>query len=226
MDGTAKWRTDLYAGKGTLLTHAESIELFKKLGVKFTPELKSPEVPMPYEGTYSQADYAQQMIDDYKAAGVHPRNVWPQSFNLEDVRYWIQNEPQFGHQAVYLDDLNIPAEAPSQAELEALAAEGVRIIAPPIWALLDLDSDTKIIPSAYAIHAKAVGLKIIAWSFERSGPLKNGGGWYYQTVNPAINNDGDMMDALHVLAKDVGIIGLFSDWPASVTYYANCMSLK
>ena len=35
---------------GTLLTHKESIELFKKLGVKMTPELKAPSVPMPFEG--------------------------------------------------------------------------------------------------------------------------------------------------------------------------------
>jgi glycerophosphoryl diester phosphodiesterase len=26
-----------------------------------------------------------------------------------------------------------------------------------------------------------------------------------------------------VLAKDVGILGIFSDWPATVTYYANCV---
>jgi glycerophosphoryl diester phosphodiesterase len=28
-----------------------------------------------------------------------------------------------------------------------------------------------------------------------------------------------------VLAQDVGIIGLFSDWPATVSYYASCMGL-
>src|SRR5262245_13234565 len=50
MKGTANWRTDLYAGTGTLLTHAESIQLFKSLGAKFTPELKEPDVKMPYEG--------------------------------------------------------------------------------------------------------------------------------------------------------------------------------
>jgi glycerophosphoryl diester phosphodiesterase len=26
-----------------------------------------------------------------------------------------------------------------------------------------------------------------------------------------------------VLAQDVGIIGLFSDWPATTTFYANCL---
>lgn len=226
MDGTASWRTDLYADKGTLMTHAESIQLFKKLGVKFTPELKSADVPMPFEGNYTQADYAQQLIDEYKAAGVHPRDVWPQSFDLQDVRYWIKHEPRFGKQAVYLDDINTPNEAPSHAEIEALAAEGINIIAPPIWALVTVDDDNRIVPSDYARYAKAAGLDIIAWSFERDGPLKNGGGWYFQSVKSAINNDGDMMDVLHVLAQEVGVIGIFSDWPASVTYYANCMGLK
>ena len=226
LSGTANWRTDLYAQRGTLLSHAESIQLFKKLNVKMTPELKSASVPMPFEGTYTQAMYAQQLINEYKAAGVKARDVWPQSFDIQDVRYWIQHEPAFGKQAVYLDDANTVADLPSAADLQMYADEGFNIVAPPIWALLALDNNNKIVPSEYARNAKKAGLKMITWSFERSGPLKNGGGWYYQTINPAINNDGDMMDALHVLAKDVGVVGIFSDWPASVSYYASCMNLK
>jgi glycerophosphoryl diester phosphodiesterase len=30
---------------------------------------------------------------------------------------------------------------------------------------------------------------------------------------------------LDVLATQVGIRGIFSDWPATVTYYANCKGL-
>lgn len=226
LQGTANWRTDLYASRGTLLTHAESIQLFKKLGVKMTPELKSASVPMPFEGTYTQSMYAQQLIDEYKAAGVKARDVWPQSFDIQDIHYWVNNQPEFGKQAVYLDDANTPADIPTAADLQLYADAGFKIVAPPIWVLLALDNNNKIIASDYARNAKKAGLKIITWSFERSGPLKNGGGWYYQTINPAINNDGDMMDALHVLAKDVGVIGVFSDWPASVSYYASCMDLK
>jgi glycerophosphoryl diester phosphodiesterase len=103
----------------------------------------------------------------------------------------------------------------------------VRIIAPPMWALLALDAHGKIVPSQYALDAKAAGLDIITWTLERSGILADGdGGWYYQTVNAALNNEGDTMEALHVLAQDVGVLGVFSDWPATVTYYANCMGLK
>ena len=52
------------------------------------------------------------------------------------------------------------------------------------------------------------------------------GGWYYQSVNNAMNREGDTLQALDVLAKEVGVIGVFSDWPATVTYYANCMGLE
>ena len=86
MGGTANYRTTLYSTCGTLVTHKESIELFKELGVKMTPELKSPSVQMPYNG-YTQENYAQQMIDEYKAAGVSPRKVHAQSFNLGDLFY-------------------------------------------------------------------------------------------------------------------------------------------
>ena len=65
-NGTPRWRTDLYANSGTLMTHDESIALIKSLGAKFTPELKPPEVPMPFDGDYTQEKYATQMLDAYK----------------------------------------------------------------------------------------------------------------------------------------------------------------
>lgn len=230
--GTPSWRTDLYAQNGTLMTHAESIELIRDLGAKFTPELKSASVPMPFDsngdgvGDYSQADYAQQMIDEYKAAGVSPSRVWAQSFDKNDVLYWIANEPAFGQQAVFLDAADSPADLPAAAELRAYADEGIRIVAPPLWALLALDGQGRIAPSQYARDARAAGLDIITWTLERSWPLATGGGWYYQTVSDAIDNDGDIFTALDVLARDVGVLGVFSDWPATVTYYANCMKLR
>ena len=57
-NGTPRWRTDLYAASGTLMTHDESIALIKSLGAKFTPELKAPEVLMPFDGDYTQEKYA------------------------------------------------------------------------------------------------------------------------------------------------------------------------
>lgn len=225
IDATASWRTDLYSAKGTLMTHKDSIALFKKLGVKMTPELKSPSVDMPYQGTYTQQDYAQQMINEYYQAGVAAEDVYAQSFNLDDILYWIKNEPEFAKQAVFLDDrvYTDPQFTATQSNMEELAAQGVNIIAPPMWALVTLDNYKNIIPSEYANFAKGAGLNIITWTLERSGLLKDGGGWYYQTTSDAINNDGDAMTMLDVLAQDVGVIGVFSDWPATVSYYANCV---
>jgi glycerophosphoryl diester phosphodiesterase len=228
LGGTASFRTDLYAGpsSGTLLTHKESIELFKRLGVKMTPELKSPSVAMPFDG-FTQQAYAQKMIDEYRQAHVQARNVWPQSFDKNDVLYWVQNEPAFGRQAVYLDDANTVADLPNAAELASYRADGIRIVAPPIFALLTADANGNILPSQYAADAKRAGLDIITWSLERSGILADGAnGFYYQSFDTAITREGDMMRVLDVLAKDVGIIGIFSDWPATVTFYANCMGLK
>jgi len=231
MNGTASWRTDLYAAAGgMLMTHAESIALIASLGAKFTPELKSPSVEMPFDG-FTQADYAQKMIDEYKAAGIPASDVWAQSFNLDDVLYWIENEPEFGRQAVFLDGrdsedgfdpLKPDTIKPSMQELADL---GVTYIAPPIWMLLT-GEDGKIVASPYAVAAKDAGLNIIAWSFERSGSLNSGGGWYYQSVSEVISSDGQMYEVLDVLAQEVGIAGMFSDWPATVSYYASCMGLK
>jgi len=49
--------------------------------------------------------------------------------------------------------------------------------------------------------------------------------FYYQTTLDALENDGDVLGTLDVLAQKVEIIGIFSDWPATVTYYANCKGL-
>lgn len=228
LGGTANWRTDLYAGptSGTLMTHRESIELFQQLGVKMTPELKFPSVAMPFDGLTQEA-FAQKMIDEYKAAGVPPSKVWPQSFKKPDVLYWIRHEPAFGKQAVYLDDAELVADLPDAVELAQYKAQGINIWAPPIFALLDVNASNEIVPSQAAVNARAAGLDIIAWSLERSGILADGdNGFYYQTFDSAIERDGDVMQALDVLARQVRILAIFSDWPATVTYYANCTGLK
>jgi glycerophosphoryl diester phosphodiesterase len=226
MDGTPNFRTDLYSTCGTLVTHAESIELISGLGAKFTPELKSPQVTMPFQGDYSQEDYAQQMVDEYKAARISPSNVFAQSFNLGDVEYWIQHEPRFGRQAVFLETTDVPADiAAAQARLPQLKAKGVQIVAPPTWALVTVNAQNRVVPSAYANEIRRYGFDIITWTLERSGPLATGGGYYYQSITPATNNDGDTFVLLDVLARQVGVKGVFSDWPGTVTYYANCFGL-
>jgi len=229
---TPSWRTELYSeAGGTLLTHRESIDLFKQFGGKFTPELKEAVVSMPYLG-FTQEQYAQALIDDYKQSGISPDDVFPQSFNLNDVLYWIENEPDFGRQAIYLDGrYEQRGFNPAKPELliptmQDLYAKGVRYIAPPIWVLLTTNGNGEIIPSVYAKEAKIAGLNIITWSLERDGPMNKGGGWYHQSIKSALNSDGQIYEVLDVLAQQVGVKGIFSDWPATVTYYANCMGLE
>ncbi|MGE0386303.1 MAG: glycerophosphodiester phosphodiesterase family protein [Gammaproteobacteria bacterium] len=234
LGGTASWRTDLYTGRGTLMTLRESLALNKALGVKHTPELKGGD-PARIQAVFGgQANYAQKMIDEMKAARVKPADAWPQSFNLDDVLYWIEHEPAYGRQAVYLDDID-PTATPAiprltLEELREIRRKGVRIFAPPMPALLDVDAVGKVVPSQYARDIRTAGLDIITWTFERSD-LRRGasrGGFYYffDPAGRAIKKDSDMYKALDVLAKQVKILGIFSDWPGTVTYYANCMGLK
>lgn len=217
------------AAPGTLMTHADTLALFPSLGVKFTPELKAPKVQMPYKGMTQEA-YAQKLIEAYKEAGIPPQQVWPQSFNLADILYWIEAEPTFGAQAVYLDgSFSLPGWSPMDAtswthSMAELKAMGVNIIAPPLWVLATLE-DGKIVPSLYAKEATAAGLQIITWTLERSGPLSSGGGWYYQSITDAITHDGATYQLLDMLAQEIGVTGVFSDWPATTSYYASCMGL-
>ncbi|MEM6492534.1 MAG: glycerophosphodiester phosphodiesterase, partial [Pseudomonadota bacterium] len=112
-----------------------------------------------------------------------------------------------------------------EPSMQALADQGVNYIAPPLWMLVTV-RDGRIVPSPYADAAKAAGLKLITWTLERSGPLGGGGGWYYQSITDVTNSDGVMFELLDVLAQQVGVEGVFSDWPATTTYYANCMGMQ
>ncbi len=229
--GTPGWTTDESADYGTLLTHAESIALFDEYGVSMTPELKEAAVEMPFDGDYTQAAYAQQMIDEYTQAGISADRVYPQSFHLEDVLYWITETPAFGEQAVFLDsrysqegfDSNDASTfSPSMQEL---VDQGLRYLAPPLPFLVTLDEQQAIVPSAYADAANASDLDLITWTLERSGSLAEGGGFYYSSISSVIDDDGDMLRLLDVLARDVGVKAVFSDWPATTTFYAHCSDL-
>ncbi len=220
-------RPDLGAGaeRGTLLTHAESIELFKRLGVRMAPELKAPSVRLPFNGV-TREQLAQRMIDEYRAAGVTASDVLPQSFDRRDVEYWIRHEPEFGANAVLIEDAALPISVPRRGLLRRYKARGINIWAPPLFALLDLDSGGRIVPSRAARAARTAGLDIIAWTLERSGNLAAANnGFYYRTIDSAITREGDVMEVVDVLAREVGVRGIFSDWPATVSFYAGCTGI-
>lgn len=216
-------------GGGTLLSFSEALQLFRELNVGVAPELKSPHVSMPFQGEYSQQDYATQLVDEVEAAGIAAERVWLQSFSYDDVLYWLKAYPRYAKQVVYLDDRyntdvnNRESVIAMEPSLSKIASDGVRILAPPLFMLLAVEQD-HIVPSAYAREANTAGLDLIAWTTERSGSLGDGGGFYYSTVRDVIRNDGDILTVVDVLAQQVGVIGIFSDWPATTTFYANCKS--
>ena len=77
------------------------------------------------------------------------------------------------------------------------------------------------------VDARAAGLELVAWSLERSGPLRAGhNGWYYQTIDAALRSDSDVLIVLDVLARQAQVRAVFSDWPATTTFYANCTGLN
>ena len=99
-----------------------------------------------------------------------------------------------------------------------------------MFALLALNADDEIVPSQYALDIKGLGFDIITWTFERSdlrlGAERAGFYYLFDPEGKAVKKDSDMYKALDALAHQVGILGIFSDWAATVTYYANCMGLK
>jgi glycerophosphoryl diester phosphodiesterase len=205
------------------MTHAQSIELIDTLGRKFTPELKRSMVDMPFAPGFTQAAYADKLLAEYRAAGIDPSRVYPQSFNPDDIWHWVKNHPDFADQAIWLDARGRrPGFQSSPADFAALRKRGLNIIAPPMPMLLALNDAGEIVPSIYARQAKSAGLEIITWTFEAGDPV-DANNWLYAPISDAMTSEGQVLQALHVLANDVGVRGVFSDWPGTVTYYANCL---
>jgi len=237
VSGTPMFRTDLYSLPGTcepILSFSEYISLVESLGpgkMQFTPELKSPAVSMPFpnsNSSFTQQRYAQAVVDEFTSRGISPSRVWLQSFDLRDILYWIKATPEFAQQAILLDEsADYGPMENSVANLTEFKKLGVKIVGPPLPYLVETNKRGEIIPSKYAKKAKELGLGIITWSLERSGWLGDGtgGGYYFATVANVTRREGDVYKLLDVLARDVGVRGVFSDWSATVTYYANCFGI-
>eukprot|EP00659_Diplonema_papillatum_P008228 gene8228-12701_t len=179
-----------------------------------TPELKSGNMP----ADFSREDFILKAINEYRTASVPGSDVFMQSFLLDDIKYITTpgNANDFADSAVFLTD---PVSDGLPADLEQymrdLVASGIKYIAPAVNALATVNGQA-LVQTPYAVQAKAAGLKIIGWSWERSA-------WYYQSVSSLLDTDSKLMHFLHFLAQEVRIVGLFSDWPATTGFYANCM---
>ncbi|MGE4340064.1 MAG: hypothetical protein AB7E55_29540, partial [Pigmentiphaga sp.] len=104
-------------------------------------------------------------------------------------------------------------------------AWSIEVSVRPLY-LIDKMVDGPLKHMLLACAGKEAGIRILAWSLERSGPLTDGGGWYCHSVSDTISGGGDYYQVLDVLAQQVGASGVFSDWPATVSYYASCMGLE
>ena len=82
----------------------------------------------------------------------------------------------------------------------------------------------------------ASGQHIASWSLMRSGCVSTNEsiargiqpavlgpcGWYWQGASEAAVQPQDALLALDVLFRSVGVLGMFSDFPAAVSAYVNC----
>ena len=91
------------------MTMRESIELNERNGVKHTPELKEGDPAVIALAFGGQAQYAQRFADELRDAGVHPKDAFPQPFNVNDILYWI-NHTHYGQQATFLVDYDDAGE--------------------------------------------------------------------------------------------------------------------
>lgn len=230
--GTAPWRTDLYSSGAPMLSHAESIALFRSLGAAMTPELKAASVPMPFEGSYTDVDYARAIVDAYRRAEIPPADVYLQSFDVNVHREWLSYAPAYARNAMLGVGPSADGQTPPLAYFEALRRSGIRTLAPPVSMLLTLDEAGEIVASDYAKRVRKAGLEIVAWTLERSGRIKDASvegsaaSFYLGPVLPGLATDGDLYRVIHALNEEVGARAIFSDWPATVTYYANCVGLE
>ncbi|KAH7065815.1 PLC-like phosphodiesterase [Paraphoma chrysanthemicola] len=233
--GTPNCCTELYDTCGKVLTLNEYIDLVDSYpGYRnFTPELKTPppQVPMPFKG-YTQQQYAQDFVDTFRKKNIDSSRIWPQSFLYEDIVYWLKNDHDFGRQAIYLQEFDTPEDlAAGMKNLSIAKAAGVNIIGPSIHMLVAPGglNNKSIVPSAYANAIKQNGLDIIAWTYERSGPLatvKARDEYYSSTIANITYYDGQYYELLDVLANQIKIKGLFTEWADTVTYFANCFGLN
>jgi len=203
-------------GCGTLLSHQESISLIGKHGRKYIPELKKMDAVSLKTMNLSLEDYADLLLQEYRKIEVEPSKVFLQSFDRRVVDHWLARYPDYASNVVYLDGRGRnPLFLPSRRDMDKLFKQGLRYIAPPIPMLLKQDDEGNLRETAYARYANQSGLKLITWTMESR--LSDIAGFSTQ--------ESDRLRVLDALAQRAKVFGVFSDWPATVTRYANCMGL-
>lgn len=217
-----QWRTHLFSHTGTLMSHAESIQLFKQLNKKMIPELKHPKVSMPFNDfTYDM--YRQKIIDEYAHAQIPAHQVFLSSDNLDTLDFWLKIPHAYQAQIAWVDNKwhlktnanNQPLPLTEQDKkilmqqkqqiLSALKAKNIHYIQSPIVQLYDNLHQNGLAPSEYTKALNHHQFKVFAWTLEKS-------------LSPQV----DTMTLIDDLIKNKKVEGIFSDWVETVTYYGNC----
>ena len=160
--------------------------------------------------------YADLLLEEYRSLEVEASTVFPQSFDRRVVDHWLTRHPDFSNNVVYLDGRGRnPLFLPSRTDMDKLFNKGLRYIAPPIPMLLKQDHNGDLRETAYARYAIQSGLKLITWTMESR----------LSDITGFSNQDSDRLLVLDALHRRAQVSGVFSDWPATVTRYANCMGL-
>ncbi|TXR47801.1 glycerophosphodiester phosphodiesterase [Phyllobacterium endophyticum] len=197
-----------YAQMGHVMSHADSIALFKKNGVKMIPEVKSASA---FPKGLDHDGFRKLLIKAYVDAKVDPSDVFIQTFNKNDVLYLNKNEPAFAKNAALLMyGVEKKSKDDANKYMQDLYDEGIRTVAVFYPDLVSKDKDGKYSATKTLLAATKAKLDVIAWTVEYQTPSRGG---------------DEIYNTLDVLAKN-GAKGVFSNWPETVSYYASCMGLK
>ncbi|ORY39592.1 PLC-like phosphodiesterase [Rhizoclosmatium globosum] len=161
--------------------------------------------------------------------------MWESDFNSTLTEKDCDEPADCGTDDVVLGMMNLGVELISPAFNYYVTAENHRIV------------ESKGSKNLKALKAKSgKNTYFGSWSLERSGCASHYGssnatfnaekglgaiggcGWYYNTVEgeATFGQHEDTLLMLDVLFKQVGLVGLFSDFPASVSMYSNCILNK
>merc|ERR1712014_99319 len=115
---TPDWRTNMYAYScAETMSLRDQIELVDSMDPNFNAEAKTPEIPMPFEGDYTQTDFIQQIVDTFEGEGIDADRVWLQSFLDDDIYYWLDNAPDFVNRPSISRSVPTPTLAPTTPSL-------------------------------------------------------------------------------------------------------------
>lgn len=137
---------------------------------------------------------------------------------------------------------NVGGDCGGKLLIQKLVDLGVDLMAPAIPVLLASGPNRTVVPSRTAEFLKRLKVQHIgSWSLERQGcdavsgvtpevpgqllaPCGSPDSFYYAPIeNTSTFQHVDVLQVLDVLFRDVGLNSLFSDFPATVSMYVNCI---